>query len=89
MSINELEEGQTGSIISISASPALKRRLMDMGFTKGTEIQVVNYAPMNDPIIVKLRGYNVCIRREEADGIEVGCCGKQRNCRRRRNGKRT
>ena len=90
MSINDMMDGQQASISSIISPPHLKRRLMDMGFTKGTKIKIVNFAPMNDPIIVRLRGYNVCIRREEASGIEVEECTEITGCKRckRRRGRR-
>ncbi len=88
MSINEMMYGQIAYVSNITAIPSLKRRLMDIGFTRGTEVSIVSVAPMSDPIVIRVRNSNICIRRAEASSIEVsdytghpGCIGH--NCRRR------
>ncbi len=72
MTMDELTVGQKkGAVKAIHAPKQLKRRLMDMGFTKGVDIEVVKLAPMGDPIEVSVRGYNLCLRRAEARKIEL------------------
>ncbi|MDC7229114.1 MAG: ferrous iron transport protein A [Sphaerochaetaceae bacterium] len=71
MTMDELTVGQKGAVKAINAPKQLKRRLMDMGFTKGVDIEVVKLAPMGDPIEVSVRGYNLCLRRAEARKIEL------------------
>lgn len=71
MTMDELTVGQKASVGTIQAPKQLKRRLMDMGFTKGVEIEVVKMAPMGDPMEVKIRGYNLCLRKAEARAIQI------------------
>lgn len=71
MTMDELAVGQKASVGTITAPKQLKRRLMDMGFTKGVDIEVVKMAPMGDPMEVTLRGYNLCLRKAEARAIEL------------------
>ena len=71
MTMDELAVGQRGCVGAITAPKQLKRRLMDMGFTKGVDIEVVKMAPMGDPMEVSLRGYNLCLRKAEARVIEL------------------
>jgi len=67
--VEHLNVGESGTISTIKAPKAIKRRLMDMGFTKGISVNVVKRAPMGDPIEVSLRGYNLCIRKEQAQDL--------------------
>ncbi|AEV28874.1 Fe2+ transport system protein A [Sphaerochaeta pleomorpha str. Grapes] len=69
--MDQLAIGQSAAIGSINAPKQLKRRLMDMGFTKGVNVSVVKLAPMGDPMEVELRGYNLCLRKAEASVIEL------------------
>jgi len=71
MTMDELAVGQRAFVGAIIAPRQLKRRLMDMGFTKGVAIEVVKMAPMGDPMEVSLRGYNLCLRKAEARVIEL------------------
>jgi len=57
--------------VSAGASPSTARRLMDLGFTPGTEIEVVRRAPLRDPVIYRLRDYEVCLRRAQAGCVLV------------------
>ena len=66
-----LAVGQKGSVKEINAPKALKRRLMDMGFTKGVGVEVIKMAPMGDPMEVAVRGYHLCLRKAEARSIEL------------------
>lgn len=63
--------GQTVTVRRVHATGAIKRRIMDMGVTKGTVITVRRVAPLADPIEVNLRGYELTIRKHEAETIEV------------------
>lgn len=62
---------QEGKVISVRGSGAVFRRLLDMGVTRGEIIEVVKVAPLGDPIDVKVRGYNLSLRKEEAAKIVV------------------
>lgn len=69
--LREIGCGQTAVIRRLHGTGALKRRIMDMGITKGTEILVRKVAPLGDPIEVRVRGYELSIRKSEAESIEV------------------
>ncbi len=71
MTMDELTVGQSGAVEAIHAPKQLKRRLMDMGFTKGVTIEVVKMAPMGDPMEVTVRGYHLCLRKAEAHVIQL------------------
>ena len=66
-----LKEGEKGIIVSIDNNDALRRRLLEMGFLKGTEIYVEKYAPLQDPMELILKGYHVSLRVEEAAQVMV------------------
>ena len=72
MTLREMKPGQSGKVISIGESGPLKRRIMDMGITPGVEVKVVKMAPLGDPVEIRIRGYELSLRREEAAWIEVG-----------------
>ncbi|MFA6844656.1 MAG: ferrous iron transport protein A [Sphaerochaetaceae bacterium] len=63
--------GNSGVVEGVNAPKALKRRLMDMGFTRGIPVKVVKVAPLGDPLEVEIRGYNLCLRKEEAKIITL------------------
>ena len=69
--LNELKVGETGKIVRLNGEGAVKRRMMDMGLTKGTEVTVRKVAPLGDPIELTVRGYELSIRKSEAATIEV------------------
>jgi ferrous iron transport protein A len=66
-----LVSGQTARIIGIEAMRPLKRRLMDMGLTHGVAVKVLKVVPLGDPMEIALRGYHLCLRREEAAKVMV------------------
>lgn len=72
MTLKEVKTGQTVTVRKISGIGSLKRRIMDMGVTKGTEIHVRKVAPLGDPIEVTVRGYELTLRKADAEMIEVG-----------------
>lgn len=70
-SLREAKVGDTVVVSKIAGTGALRRRIMDMGITKGAEIYVRKVAPLGDPIEVTVRGYELSIRRNEAEQIQV------------------
>lgn len=71
MTLNNLKAGAYGEIVTIGGEGALRRRLLDMGLTPRTRVMVRKVAPMGDPIELHLRGYELTIRLEEAQKIEI------------------
>ena len=69
--LQEIKCGQTAQVAKLTGEGALKRRIMDMGITRGTEIFVRKVAPLGDPIEVSVRGYELSIRKSEAENILV------------------
>ena len=67
--LKDAKPGQTHRVIRLTGEGALKRRVMDMGITKGIEIYVRKVAPLGDPIEVNVRGYELTIRRADAEMI--------------------
>ena len=71
MTLNELALGQTAKVVKLTGPPALRRRLMEMGLTPAVVVEAVRRAPLGDPLDVKVRGYHLSLRKEEAAAIEV------------------
>lgn len=69
--LKEIPCGQTVTVVKLQGEGALKRRIMDMGITKGTSIYVRKVAPFGDPVEVRVRGYELSIRKNEAENILV------------------
>ncbi|CCX64327.1 fe2+ transport system protein A [Firmicutes bacterium CAG:791] len=69
--LRDVAVGQTAIVARIHGEGALKRRIMDMGITKGTEIYVRKVAPLGDPVEVTVRGYELSLRKEDADILEM------------------
>ena len=70
--LEDLAPGQSGTILSIgNKSGTVKRRLVDMGLTPGTEVRVTKVAPLGDPIELRVRGYALSLRKEDARNIQV------------------
>lgn len=63
--------GKSVTVVKLHGEGAVKRRIMDMGITKGTEIYVRKVAPLGDPVEVTVRGYELSLRREDAQMVEV------------------
>lgn len=72
MTLKNAKIGSTVTVKKLSGEGAVKRRIMDMGITKGTEIYVRKVAPLGDPIEVTVRGYELSLRKADAEMIEVG-----------------
>lgn len=69
--LTSLNLGATGTVAEIKLPPANRPRLMEMGLLVGTPVELVRFAPMGDPVEIKVRGYNLTLRRNEADQIWV------------------
>ena len=63
--------GETVKVVKLHGEGAIKRRIMDMGITRGTEIYIRKVAPLGDPIEVTVRGYELSLRKADADMIEI------------------
>ncbi|MDY5595961.1 MAG: FeoA family protein [Kiritimatiellia bacterium] len=71
MTLSEVKVGEAVKIVRIGGNGQVKRRVMDMGLTKGTEVAVRKIAPLGDPIELTVRGYELSIRKDEASIIGV------------------
>lgn len=71
MTLKQVKPGTTVTVAKISGKGALKRRIMDMGLTKGVEIFVRKVAPLGDPVEITVRGYELSVRKSDAELIEV------------------
>ena len=71
MTLKEAKIGSTVTVVKLHGKGAVKRRIMDMGITKGVQVFIRKVAPLGDPIEVTVRGYELSIRKEDAKQIEV------------------
>lgn len=71
MNLKEVKVGDTVKVLKLTGEGPVKRRIMDMGITKGTEIFVRKVVPLGDPIEVNVRGYELSVRKADAAMIEV------------------
>lgn len=69
--LKDLSPGEQGKVVRVDAEGALKRRLMDMGLTRGTMVTFRKVAPLGDPIEITVRGYELSIRKDEAAHIWI------------------
>ena len=71
MTLKDAKTGQTVTVEKLNGEGAVKRRIMDMGITKGVEIFVRKLAPLGDPVEITVRGYELSVRKADAEMIEV------------------
>ena len=69
--LKNVKVGQSAKIVKLHGEGAVKRRIMDMGITKGTVVKIRKVAPLGDPIELTVRGYELTIRKSDAEMIEV------------------
>ena len=69
--LKDAKVGETVKVVKLTGEGAVKRRIMDMGITKGVEVYVRKVAPLGDPVEVTVRGYELSLRRADAEMIEV------------------
>ena len=71
MTLKDVKTGDTAKVVKVCGEGAVKRRIMDMGITKGVEIFVRKVAPLGDPVEVTVRGYELSVRKADAEMILV------------------
>lgn len=71
MTLREVQPGREAKVLKISGTGAVRRRIMDMGITRGVDVRVRKVAPLGDPVEITVRGYELSIRKEDAASIEV------------------
>ena len=69
--LRQANVGDTVKVVKFHGEGALKRRIMDMGLTKGVEVHIRKVAPLGDPVEVTVRGYQLSIRKDDAEMIEI------------------
>ncbi len=69
--VKDLRIGETATVVKLYGEGAVKRRIMDMGITKGTTVTIRKVAPLGDPLELRVRGYELSIRKSDAEMIEV------------------
>lgn len=69
--LKQAKVGETVKVVKLTGQGAIKRRIMDMGITKGVEIFIRKVAPLGDPVEVTVRGYELSLRKDDASMIEV------------------
>jgi Fe2+ transport system protein FeoA len=74
-SLDQLRPGQRGRVVALAGGDALVQRLLEMGLFEGAEVEVVGFAPLGDPMEVRLRDYRLSLRRSEAARVQVEPAG--------------
>ncbi len=69
--LRQVKVGETAMVVKLHGEGAVKRRIMDMGITKGAQVHVRKVAPLGDPVEITVRGYELSIRKSDAEMIEV------------------
>ena len=69
--LREAKVGQTVKVIKLHGEGAVKRRIMDMGITKGSELYIRKVAPLGDPVEITVRGYELSVRKDDAQCVQV------------------
>lgn len=69
--LKDAKVGETVKVVKLHGQGAIKRRIMDMGITKGVQIYVRKFAPLGDPMELQVRGYELSLRKADADIIEI------------------
>jgi len=70
-SLGALQLGQRGRVVGFDLPPEYRQRLLEMGLTVGAEFEIVRFAPLGDPIDIKVRGYHLSLRKREASGVRI------------------
>lgn len=70
-SLKDVKVGESATVVRLDGEGAIKRRIMEMGITKGVKIYVRKVAPLGDPIEINVRGYELSLRKEDAELVEV------------------
>lgn len=70
-SLKDVKVGETATVVKLHGEGATKRRIMDMGITKGTPVHIRKVAPLGDPVELNVRGYELSLRKADAEMVEV------------------
>ena len=71
MTLGDAKVGSTVVVTKIEGDSAYKRRIMDMGITKGSELYIRKVAPLGDPVVITVRGYELSVRKDDAQCVQV------------------
>lgn len=71
MKLEDMKCGDTATVVNVTGSGQLRKRILDLGLTKGAEVKMVRIAPLGDPIEIELRGYRLTVRKTEASIVEL------------------
>lgn len=71
MKLAEMKNGDVATVMNVRGEGHLRKRLLDLGFTKGVEVKLIRIAPLGDPVEVELRGFRLTVRKTEADIVEL------------------
>lgn len=71
MTLDQLNVGDEKTVVRLNGTDAIRRRLMEMGMTAHAKVRLIRRAPLGDPLDVKVRGYHLSLRKEEASAVEV------------------
>lgn len=71
MTLADLRRGESSTVMSVRGSDAITRRLMEMGLIPGVAVRMIKSAPFGDPIEIRVRGYSLALRRNEAESVEL------------------
>ena len=71
MKLEDMKCGDTATVVTVSGSGPLRKRVLDLGLTRGAEVKMIRIAPLGDPVEIELRGYRLTVRKTEASVIEL------------------
>lgn len=78
--LSELRPGGRARVRKILGRGSIKRRMMDLGVVPGVEVEMERYAPLGDPVEIKIRNYHLSLRKEEAETVMLEQSGKEERC---------
>ena len=71
MKLEDMKCGDAATVVAVSGSGQLRKRVLDLGLTRGAEVKMIRIAPLGDPVEIELRGYRLTVRKTEASVIEL------------------
>lgn len=75
--LSQLTPGDSAKVIKVRGGGSIQRRIIDMGVVTGTVIEMLKFAPLGDPVEVRVKGFNLTLRKAEAEFIEIECSEKR------------
>ena len=75
--LSQLMPGETGTVAKVRGSGSIQRRIIDMGVVTGTSIEMIKFAPLGDPVEIRVKGFNLSLRKAEAEFIELDVIAKE------------